>query len=494
MDCSKTNSGKISRQNNAVVHKSNSHVSHIELNVNLLHNMTMMLSCFFHLTLLVVGVSAQGRAQGRGSRNNRPNNGRPGKTIRTRTGGPNFNGISREKRQKFSKENIIRDDFEDMPLQSAMILGNDQKIKIQTKLCGGAGRTIFFSMDELTTSSVTANTECHEDGELVACPLSQVFTKKEGNMTMTVEMADDESIESIQVVIADCGSETFVKVEDDWLASVPKEAYDPVELQKFIFEDAGEIQGYEPGNRKLQEQIKAYLNSPTVNIKERRLQDGTACPAKSIKLALAFDSSFCAAKGSYSDAKTALEATAAGVAALYEASTCFTVELKYLEGFCDPATDPYKAGVDTNLSGCGAQPGLLTHFQSYWESNMRGNVEYDVAHLATGTPLECTTLGCVIGCAYINTMCPHEIDANYGPYGVDWMTFTTNQALLTTLLAHEMGHNIGSGHDNGVYSTTKLAVDDYVMESYINDGSGGFSLYSQWEFSLLPDTCYNLND
>jgi hypothetical protein len=68
------------------------------------------------------------------------------------------------------------------------------------------------------------------------------------------------------------------------------------------------------------------------------------------------------------------------------------------------------------------------------------NVSTTLAHLASGTGLECSNVGCVIGCANVASMCVSSEPS----FGVEYLSFSTNQALLVSLLAHEMTHNAGN--------------------------------------------------
>ena len=89
--------------------------------------------------------------------------------------------------------------------------------------------------------------------------------------------------------------------------------------------------------------------------------------------------------------------------------------VSYPSQYCNPNNDPYKPGVKTNKSGCGSDNGLLDEFQNYWNNN-RKDVKRDLAQLMSGTGLECSGGGCVIGCAYVAASCA----APKFSYGVNW--------------------------------------------------------------------------
>ena len=89
-----------------------------------------------------------------------------------------------------------------------------------------------------------------------------------------------------------------------------------------------------------------------------------------------------------------------------------------------------------NLSGC-SNEGLLDYFQDYWNANRQG-VPRDVAELFSGTGLECSSGSCVIGCAYVRATCGSFA------YGVNYVTYTTNTVGQSNLVAHEIGHTVGT--------------------------------------------------
>jgi len=398
----------------------------------------MISSSLLFLLWAVTTVAAQGNSNGNGNGN----------------GPPAFVELPIQVQEKFATDNLLKKSFKDYKLQKVKVAGNS--LKIQTTLCtgGNAVRNIFIPLGNLKRTTVMGSTECHMDGVPVPCPQTQTFVAYDGDAQITLKKNNADNVESIQVVIPGCGVDTFMEVTPDYVTSIPAEAYDPDELAKHVYGDADALMQDIQGTRNLRTRIIPE-STTTVTNSGRSLQ---ACPTKKIKLALAFDSSYCSNKGGYNQAKAALETTVAGVAALYEAWTCFTFEVGYLDGYCDAASDPYKAGVDLNLSGCG-NDGMLQYFKNYWDTNM-AHVDRDMAHFAGGTGLECNppdaegTVYCIIGCAWQKVMC-NIYDSGIHSYGVNYMTYSTNQVLMTVLLAHEMGHTAGTYN----YCTTTVCHD-----------------------------------
>ena len=383
----------------------------------------------FTFLLLTASAASLVSAQGQGWGNEQGNGNGQG------NGPPAFVDLPPQLQEKFASDNVVRPSFKDLPIQAVAKGLNKGQL---TTRCNG--RVVSLTNLE-PTPVVSESTTCVLDGQEVPCPDPLVYSKQENDAKITVSMNSDdpEQIETVQVVIPGCGAETFLTVVPGLVTSIPVEAYDEEELSKFVY---GDVETLMDGlrNRYLR-QAPASATGMASSDGDSKARNGrqlqTGCPAKSIKLALAFDSSYCSNRGGFNNAVASLTTAVAGVAALYEASTCLTVNLGYIEGYCDPSTDVYKPGVDTNLSGCGDE-GILDFFQDYWNAN-RASVDRDLAHFAGGTGLECNTNGCVIGCAYVNVMCTNPSIS----YGVNYMTFSSNQGLLNTLLAHEIGHNAG---------------------------------------------------
>lgn len=393
-------------------------------------------------------------------------------------GPPAFVDLPWDVQERFASNNMIKPGFKfkDLPIQ-AVATHQLKKTKLTTR-CNGR----VVSLDGLEPSRVMSeSTSCHLDDQEVPCPNSVTYKKKEGDVKVTVAMsANDEQVDSVQVIIDGCGVETFSIVSPGLVTSIPAKAYDDDELRsKFVYGDVTNMTNNLGSQYLRTSPVLKYTNKTAATATTGSVLQGISCPSKSIKLALAFDSSYCAQQGSYINAVSALERLVSNVATLYEASTCFKLEVGHIEGYCNPSADVYKPGVEINKSGCGSTTGLLQFFRDFWNNN-RTNVDRDLAHFVSGTGLECSSKGCVIGCAYNGPLCTSRAFS----YGVNFMTFTGNQALQDTLLAHELGHNIGSPHDNDISNDYK-----YIMEPFINDGSSGFSPNSQNAFASQPQGC-----
>ena len=81
--------------------------------------------------------------------------------------------------------------------------------------------------------------------------------------------------------------------------------------------------------------------------------------------------------------------------------------------------------------------GRLSQFVSTWGSSPENEVQRDVAHMFSGVNFS----GGTIGLAYVGVVC-------YSPayYGIVESRYTSSVTYRTSLTAHELGHNWGSGH------------------------------------------------
>ena len=92
------------------------------------------------------------------------------------------------------------------------------------------------------------------------------------------------------------------------------------------------------------------------------------------------------------------------------------------------SSDPYTS---TSIDG------RLNQFVSTWGSAPENEIQRDVSHMFSGVNFS----GGTIGLAYVGVVC-------YSPayYGIVESRYTGNVTFRTSLTAHELGHNWGSGH------------------------------------------------
>jgi len=335
------------------------------------------------------------------------------------------------------------------------------------------------SMDDLLPMDVFSPDATYmDDGKEKPLPAVAMFMKVASDNTMLVTKGPGGNVQTIDITYAD-GSNTFMEeVSGGVLAVMLPEARDKEAMSKFIMAET-KLLG-ESGNNSSEPQIgrsssgnakeiglgwRKLMEQSDSSREERHLQSGCSM-LRVIEVAIAYDSSFCSKMNGASNANAAAQQIVARASTLYQNNFCGKIQITYLEGFCDPSTDPYAAGVRLNQSVCG-NSGLLQFFSSFWGTN-RGSVRRDTAHLFSGTALECNNAGCVIGCASVQSLC-----STSSSYGVNHITFSTDGQIQSNLFAHELGHNSGSSHDNQTDGV------EWIMEPFISSGANGFSTQSR---------------
>jgi hypothetical protein len=292
------------------------------------------------------------------------------------------------------------------------------------------------SLDNLIPMNVFSSDATYlDEGVPKPLPMAATFMKVEGDSTMLVTKEGPRgNVKTIDITYTDGSNMYMEEVSNGVLAVMLPEARDKEAMKQFIMADpqvSGESGGTssDPG-RKLTKDYDSSLNE-----NERHLQSGCSS-LQVIDIAIAYDSSFCAKAGGSGNANNAVQQIVARASTLYQNNFCGKIQISHMEGFCDPNTDPYAAGVRLNQSGCG-NSGLLQFFSGYWSTN-RGSVRRDTAHLFSGTGLECSNDGCVIGCANVANLC-----SSSSSYGVDYIAFSSDGQMQANLFAHELAHNAG---------------------------------------------------
>ena len=114
-----------------------------------------------------------------------------------------------------------------------------------------------------------------------------------------------------------------------------------------------------------------------------------------------------------------------GVDAIYRNQLNLTLSVVFQNVWTTPS-DPYTSTVPSNL---------LNEMRGYWETYFTSR-RYDVAHLFTARDLD----GGVVGIAYISAVC--------GSFRYGLSQRLASAAYDVALTAHELGHNMGSNHDD----------------------------------------------
>ena len=145
------------------------------------------------------------------------------------------------------------------------------------------------------------------------------------------------------------------------------------------------------------------------------------------------------------------------VEGIFESELGITFELTAID-VVDVGPDPYTA----SESGL-----LLDQFQNHWNANNSG-IPRDVAHLFTGRAMEQN----VVGIAYLGQVCTL-------PWSYGLSRDLSSRSLMPLLVAHELGHNFGAGHDDP--GTTQ-----FIMNSSLSGATQSeFSTKSETEIQLF---------
>jgi uncharacterized membrane protein YgcG len=136
------------------------------------------------------------------------------------------------------------------------------------------------------------------------------------------------------------------------------------------------------------------------------------------------------------------------------------------------ATDVRLLTAGTDPFTTDAPEALLQELSTYRE-NTPAVLARGIAHLVTGRDLT----GSTNGIAYLSSVC----DARRGVSLSDnsWGTLTAAQ-----IMAHELGHNLGAGHDGEPGSVCASTPSNYLMSPTVN-GSGTFSACSVSSMSTV---------
>ena len=150
-----------------------------------------------------------------------------------------------------------------------------------------------------------------------------------------------------------------------------------------------------------------------------------------VKVAGAYDSSYCSKMGGAGNAEASIEQMVRDASKFFEVSdVCVKLEVSYMEGNCDSRNDKYLVSPD--------QEGATRNreFREYWDEN-NPDVTKDLAYLVTATPMKDRRL---LGYSIREQVCKSF------PYGHIAVLGGFNQPDPHVLLAHEIAHSLGATH------------------------------------------------
>ncbi|CAB9498726.1 ADAM metallopeptidase domain 8 [Seminavis robusta] len=225
--------------------------------------------------------------------------------------------------------------------------------------------------------------------------------------------------ETISVVPIEAGSEVFITVHENDI--------DQLKMNQFKYGD-GDL--FPPGEQR---------SLQTTNKTDRRALMSTCESYQVIELAVAYDHTFCQFHGSAVDANAAVQSIVSQASMKFE-QICMRVMVSHVDGYCNEDTDPFVEVINGASQVCGNDfDTLLFRFRTYWRSTGKHQtISADTVHLFHGVNFPENT----VGCAWNQAIC-----GSYA-YGVNQVTYTTVQSKWSTLIAHEIGHNVGAGHSS----------------------------------------------
>ncbi len=172
---------------------------------------------------------------------------------------------------------------------------------------------------------------------------------------------------------------------------------------------------------------------------------------KVIELATDADFEYFTQEGSLTNANAAILAILNAVDAIYRAELDLQISVVF-QNVWTTGADPYFSSNPNTI---------LNEFTNYWNSNFSGAVTYDLAHLWTGKDLD----GSTVGIAWVRALCGSV------RYGVSMRL--NSMATDVPLVAHEIGHNVGSNHDD------PCAEGDWIMCAFLQSNANKFSATSK---------------
>ena len=228
-------------------------------------------------------------------------------------------GIPDFVKDKFKSQNGIKKDF-DLEVQE---VGHRDAIRISD----GSS----FTLDGLKAVSVfSSEAKCHRDGVQVRCPAPTVFSKDFNNRKVVVSMDSKGYIDSVKVK-GKGKTEVLQAIAPGFIVNIPEVALDSEFFEKF------EMRANDPEDR-VRRQLRGNI-AAHASQQQRGLQ--SSCSSyRIVEVAVAVESSFCAAVGE-SNVEAKVASLMADVATDYEADgLCFSAVVSHLEVYCNSATDP----------------------------------------------------------------------------------------------------------------------------------------------------------
>jgi len=348
------------------------------------------------------------------------------------------------------------------------------------------------------------------DGEEREIPQIKIFFKEVGTSRMIVSFDEEFGLETILIGNLNTGvteaelipfaGRYLVTItqndvnEESYSSYILAEAVSPNNRHKPSFDINDSVLGTEISSPDVQDDLEEVVEAVTENFEGLRDNIGVvaeniieevddiffkfisrfpglysrfACREyQMIEIAVDFESSFCNGHGGGDKSFENVAKVIAATSMKYQQrGLCRKVQMTQMDGYCNNSTDPYVESIEENSSGCFTDWGMLDDFKEFFNAN-NTRTKRDASVLISGSPLECTDVGCVVGCAFVSTLC--EEDRGYAVVDAG---FTQSVDYRAILVAHELGHVAGASHKNVIPPKTGT----YIMEPAIRTSAEGFS-------------------
>lgn len=207
---------------------------------------------------------------------------------------------------------------------------------------------VEVTLDELEPVHLfSPQAQCFDGENQIPCPEPAVFAKHlQDGSKVTVAKNGAGAIDKISKQKKnERKSQVLQAVDTDVFTYIPPEAIDSDFYSRFTMK--------EKAVDNLNNNINRQLRGVAKTQRSGRALQSTCTTFREIEVAIAVESSFCADIG-VNNVDAAVQTIMEEVAKDYEQDgLCFTAKMTHYEKHCVADSDPYKPGVDLNLSGCG---------------------------------------------------------------------------------------------------------------------------------------------
>lgn len=366
---------------------------------------------------------------------------------------------------EFKNRNLLSDAYSKMPMQWSA--------QVPEVSFGGSVRAISLNEVDPLPSVFSEGAQFYLDGQLQPyLPPNVLYqsTRDEdvwivkGTSTMAIR-TDPKTGDTAVLLPMDTDLNVYTEVTTSDM--------DTEKLARFHFEQDN---AQSPNARLLQE----FLPEESRQFRQSIKPNPPVCQDfRVIEVAIAYESRFCEFMGGSTRANEVVQLTVARASQKFQRSSlCAKLQLKHVEGFCDPKKDPYSKMFSGSVCSLDDDKSILSLFRDYWVRN-RSFVKRDVAHLFHGFDHASGT----VGCAWQAALC----DNDWG-YGVNELTFggNNNPHFWSVLFAHELGHSAGAPHGRAYSKSLMDPIMCWDCDTFSDESSAYIRLHMDQVGACLP--------